>query len=189
MSSCEPSGIWEAWACVPKVGRRWPWRWPSRPASLQVTQSGPRPSASSLSAQVEFDILASPAAGGAAIRGGVLRVGGYLVGVLLTVVSAAVLFRYLGPDDAGKYVTVLAIVAIVGSMFDGGLHSLAIRETSVRRGDDRRAVISDLLGMRLVLGVAGIGLAAAFATAAGYEHRSSWVRLWEASGSCSGAST
>jgi O-antigen/teichoic acid export membrane protein len=134
-----------------------------------VTQSGPRPSAPSLSAQVEFDILASPAAGGAAIRGGALRVGGYLVGVLLTVVSAAVLFRYLGPDDAGRYVTVLAIVAIVGSMFDGGLHSLAIRETSVRRGDDRSAVIGDLVGMRLVLGVVGTLLAAAFATLAGYE--------------------
>ncbi len=134
-----------------------------------MTQSGPRPSAPTFPAQVEFDILASPAAGGAAIRGGVLRVAGYLAGVLLTVVSAAVLFRYLGPEDAGKYVTVLAIVAIVGSMFDGGLHSLAVRETSVRQDADRRAVIADLLGMRLVLGAAAIVLAAAFAAAAGYE--------------------
>ena len=134
-----------------------------------MTQSGPRPSAPILPAEVEFDILASPAAGGAAIRGGVLRVAGYLAGVLLTVISAAVLFRYLGPEDAGKYVTVLAIVAIVGSMFDGGLHSLAVRETSVRQDADRRAVIADLLGMRLVLGAAAVVLAAAFAAAAGYE--------------------
>ena len=94
---------------------------------------------------------------------------GYLVGVLLTVLSAAVLFRYLGPDDAGKYVTVLAIVAIVGSMFDGGLHSLAIREASVRRGADRSEVIADLLGMRLVMGAAAIVLASAFAAVLGYE--------------------
>jgi O-antigen/teichoic acid export membrane protein len=134
-----------------------------------VTQSGPRPSAPTLPAQVEFDILASPAAGGAAIRGGALRVAGYLAGLLLTVVSAAVLFRYLGPEDAGKYVTVLAIAAIVGVVFDGGLHSLAVRETSVRRDADRRAVIADLLGMRLVLGVAAIVLATAFAAVAGYE--------------------
>ena len=134
-----------------------------------MTQSGPRPSAPTLPAQVEFDILASPAAGGAAIRGGALRVAGYLGGVLLTVVSAAVLFRYLGPEDAGKYVTVLAIVAIVGVMFDGGLHSLAIRETSVRRDADRRAVIGDLLGMRLVLGVVATVLAAAFALALNYD--------------------
>ena len=119
--------------------------------------------------EAEFDTLASPTAGGAAIRGGALRVTGYLVGVLLTVLSAAVLFRYLGPTEAGKYVTVFAIVAIVGSMFDGGLHSLAIREASVRRGADRSAVISDLLGMRLVLGLAAIVLASALAALLGYE--------------------
>jgi O-antigen/teichoic acid export membrane protein len=120
-------------------------------------------------AQAEFDTLASPTAGAAAIRGGALRVTGYLVGVLLTVLSAAVLFRYFGPQDAGKYVTVFAIVAIVGSMFDGGLHSLAIREASVRRGGDRSAVLADLLGMRLVLGLAAIVLASAFAAVVGYE--------------------
>jgi O-antigen/teichoic acid export membrane protein len=96
-------------------------------------------------------------------------VAGYLAGLLLTVLSAAVLFRYLGPDDAGKYVTVFAIAAIVGSLFDGGLHSLAVRDASVRRDRDRRAMIADLLGMRLVLGVAAIVVASAFATAAGYE--------------------
>jgi len=134
-----------------------------------VTQSGSGPNEpTSRPIQVEFDILASPAAGGAAIRGGVLRVGGYFAGVFLTVLSAAVLFRYLGPDDAGRYVTVLAVVAIVGSMLDGGLHSLAVRETSVRRGDNRRAVIADLLGMRLVLGVVAIVLASAFSAAVGY---------------------
>ncbi len=135
-----------------------------------MTQGGPSPSEPTRDpAPVEFDILASPAAGGAAIRGSVLRVTGYLAGVLLTVVSAAVLFRYLGPDDAGKYVTVLAIVAIVGSMFDGGLHSLAVRETSVLRGADRRAVIADLLGMRVLLGLAAIVLASAFAAVLGYD--------------------
>ena len=94
---------------------------------------------------------------------------GYLAGLLVTVLSAAVLFRYLGPDDAGKYVTVLAIVAIVGSMLDGGLHSLAIREASVRRGGDRSAVIADLLGMRLALGVAAIVSASGIAFILGYE--------------------
>jgi O-antigen/teichoic acid export membrane protein len=120
-------------------------------------------------AQAEFDTLASPTAGAAAIRGGALRVTGYLLGVLLSVLSAAVLFRYLGPDDAGKYVTVLAIVAIVGSIFDGGLHSLAIREASVRRGSDRSAVIDDLLGMRLVMGAVAILLASGLAAVLGYE--------------------
>ena len=135
-----------------------------------MTRGSPGPDESTLgSAQPDFDTLASPTAGAAAIRGGTLRVTGYLVGVLLTVLSAAVLFRYLGPEDAGKYITTFAIVAIVGSVFDGGLHSLAIREASVRRGADRSAVIADLLGMRLLLGVAAIALASACAAILGYE--------------------
>jgi O-antigen/teichoic acid export membrane protein len=134
-----------------------------------VTLGDPRPDDSTPGpVPAEFDTLASPTAGGAAIRGGALRVTGYFFGVLLSVLSAAVLFRYLGPDDAGKYVTILAIVAIVGSMFDGGLHSLAIREASVRRGTDRSAVIDDLLGMRVVMGAVAILLAAGFAAILGY---------------------
>jgi O-antigen/teichoic acid export membrane protein len=134
-----------------------------------VTRQDSRPDESILGAeQAEFDTLASPTAGAAAIRGGALRVTGYLTGVLLSVLGAAVLFRYLGPDDAGKYVTVLAIVAIVGSVFDGGLHSLAIREASVRQGADRSAVIDDLLGMRLVMGAVAILLASVLAVVLGY---------------------
>jgi O-antigen/teichoic acid export membrane protein len=134
-----------------------------------VTLGDPRPDDSTPGpVPAEFDTLASPTAGGAAIRGGALRVTGYFFGVLLSVLSAAVLFRYLGPDDAGKYVTILAIVAIVGSMFDGGLHSLAIREASVRRGTDRSAVIDDLLGMRVVMGAVAILLAAGLAAILGY---------------------
>jgi O-antigen/teichoic acid export membrane protein len=120
-------------------------------------------------AEVEFDTLAGPTAGAAAIRGGTLRVTGYLAGLLLAVVSAAVLFRYLGPGDAGKYVTAIAIAAIVASMLDGGLHSLAIREASVRAGGDRSAVIADLMGMRVALGVVAIVVASAIASILGYE--------------------
>lgn len=135
-----------------------------------MTRGASRPDDATLSPiQGEFDTLASPTAGAAAIRGGALRVTGYLVGLLLAVLSAAVLFRYLGPDDAGKYVTVLAIVAIVGSVFDGGLHSLAIREVSVREGAERSEVIDNLLGMRLALGVVAIVLAGVFAAVIGYE--------------------
>jgi O-antigen/teichoic acid export membrane protein len=133
-----------------------------------VTRSEFRPDEAKLRAPAEFDTLASPTAGAAAIRGGALRVTGYLVGVLLSVLSAAVLFRYLGPDDAGRYVTVLAIAAIVGGVFDGGLHSLAIREAAIRSGAARSAVIDDLLGMRLVMGAVAIVLATAFAALLGF---------------------
>ena len=44
----------------------------------------------------EQDLLDTPDAGPAAIRGATLRVGSYLVGALLSVAAGALLFRHLG---------------------------------------------------------------------------------------------
>src|SRR5688572_33282559 len=78
------------------------------------------------------DLLDTPLAGPAAIRGGVVRAAGYLVGVVLSVGSAALLFRHLGVADAGRYVTVLSLVTIAGGLSDLGLTAIAIRELAVR---------------------------------------------------------
>src|SRR5690349_17272164 len=56
--------------------------------------------------------------GSAAARGGALRAGGFLLGQLLTVGAVALLFRHLGVDDTGRYVTVLSLVAIVQGLTD-----------------------------------------------------------------------
>ena len=50
-----------------------------------------------------------------------MRVGGYIVGSLVSVVSAALLFRHLGKVDTGHYVTAVSLVAIVGAVSDLGL--------------------------------------------------------------------
>lgn len=115
------------------------------------------------------DILDSPAAGSAAVRGGILRIGGYGVGVLVTVIGAALLFRHLGVADAGKFVTVMSLVTLVAGLTDAGLVALGVRELAVRDGDDRRQFLRDLLGLRLVLTTAGLLPAVAFALLAGYE--------------------
>ena len=114
------------------------------------------------------DLLATPQAGPAAIRGGVLRVAGYAAGVLLSVGSAALLFRHLGVVDGGRYVTVLALVATVQGLTDFGLTAIGMRELSVREGPAREQVVRAVIGLRILLTALGGTGAVGFAAVAGY---------------------
>ena len=114
------------------------------------------------------DLLGGPEAGPAAIRGGVLRIAGYGAGVLLSLVSAALLFRHLGVVETGYYVTVLSLVAIVGGVSDAGLTAIGVRELSVRDRSGRDAFVRHLLGLRVALTGAGLVAAVGFAVVAGY---------------------
>jgi O-antigen/teichoic acid export membrane protein len=116
----------------------------------------------------ERDLLDSPAAGSVAVRGGSVRVAGYFAGILLTVGSAALLFRHLGVQDTGRYVTVLALVAIVAGVTDIGLTTIGIRELAVRDEAAKRRLMGNLLGLRIVLAVVGVAVVTAFAALAGF---------------------
>jgi O-antigen/teichoic acid export membrane protein len=115
------------------------------------------------------DLLDTPAAGAQAVRGAGLRIAGYAVGVAITVVSAAVLFRHLGVADAGRYVLVLSIVTLTAGMTDAGLLAIGMREAAQRDGADRWTFLGDLLGLRIALALAGGGLALAYVLVAGYS--------------------
>ncbi|MBA3263405.1 MAG: polysaccharide biosynthesis C-terminal domain-containing protein [Thermoleophilaceae bacterium] len=122
-----------------------------------------------LGASPGSDLLDTPDAGPVAVRGGTVRVAGYAVGVLLTVGSAALLFRHLGVVDTGRYLTVLALTSIVAGITDVGLTTIGLRELAVRDESEKRLLIRDLLGLRLVLSVVGVAVAGAFALAVGYD--------------------
>jgi O-antigen/teichoic acid export membrane protein len=115
------------------------------------------------------DLLDTPEAGPAAIRGGALRVGGFAAGVALSVVSAALLFRHLGVEDSGRYVTALALVAIVQGVTDAGLTALGMRELATRNSQAQAVLMRNLLGLRLVLTSAGVVCVTIFAAGVGYE--------------------
>jgi O-antigen/teichoic acid export membrane protein len=106
--------------------------------------------------------------GRAATRGALWRAASYVAGQGLSIVAAALLFRHLGVADAGRYVTVLALVAIVQGLADAGLNTLGTRELSVRPEAERGPLLARLLGLRLALTLAGLVVAVAFAAAAGY---------------------
>jgi O-antigen/teichoic acid export membrane protein len=111
--------------------------------------------AESAAATESPDPLSSSRAGPAAVRGGAFRVGGFILGALVSVISAALLFRYLGVVDVGRYVTALSLVAIVGALSDLGLTAVGVRETSIRPAGERWQVARELLGLRITLTILG----------------------------------
>jgi O-antigen/teichoic acid export membrane protein len=114
------------------------------------------------------DILDTEQAGPTAIRGGLLRIAGYVLSVALSVASAALLLRYLGPRDFGDYATVLAIVTIVGGFTEAGMTNIGLREWTVQEPRRRARMLRHLLGIRLSLTLAGSCLALGFGAAVGY---------------------
>jgi len=101
------------------------------------------------------EILSTPAAGPAAVRGGALRVGGYLLGTLVSALSAALLLRHLGKIDTGLYVSALALVAIVAAVSDLGLTAVGVREIATLPEEERWPLARDLLGLRITLTLSG----------------------------------
>jgi O-antigen/teichoic acid export membrane protein len=115
------------------------------------------------------DGLTHPGAGGRAIRGGLLRVGGYLIGLAATALASVLLLRHLGVVDFGRFATVTALTAVIAGLTDAGLTVVGQREWVLRSSaPQRRELLGDLLGLRLALTPAAIGLAAQFAMLAGY---------------------
>lgn len=114
------------------------------------------------------DSLDSAGAGPAAVRGGVLRLAGFAAGTLVSLVAAGVMFRHLGVEDAGRLLTVVALVTVAGGITDAGLTGIALRESAQRVGPERDAVLRDLLGLRIALTLVGVAGAVGFAAVAGY---------------------
>jgi O-antigen/teichoic acid export membrane protein len=100
-----------------------------------------------------------------------MRVGGNAAGILLGLATATLLLRHLGVSESGRYVTVMSLVAIAASIADAGLNTTGTRELALRNPDQRRALVANFLGLRLLItpvAVAGIVL---FTVVAGYPER------------------
>ncbi|MGA2320203.1 MAG: oligosaccharide flippase family protein [Solirubrobacteraceae bacterium] len=115
-------------------------------------------------------VLDSKGAGAVAVRGSALRSAGYVAGLGLSLLSAPLLTRHLGPVGFGHYIAVISLVTIVAGLTEGGLNSIALREYVARSGVERVTAMRDLIGIRLALSLAAALLAVAFAAAFGYSH-------------------
>jgi O-antigen/teichoic acid export membrane protein len=117
-----------------------------------------------------IDRLTSPDVGLVVVRGASLRALAYAVGLGLSVLGSILLLRYLSVDDFGRYMTVAALVAIVAGISEAGISTLGTREIARRSSPaDRDRLVSNLLGLRLVLTTLGVAIATAVAIAIGYD--------------------
>jgi O-antigen/teichoic acid export membrane protein len=114
------------------------------------------------------DLLDTPEAGAAAIRGGAVRLAGYGGGVAFALASIPLLVRHLGVVDFGRYTLVVSIIAMVQGLTEGGLQAIGVREYSVLSAEDRDLMMRRLLALRVLATLTGIGIAVVFCLIAGY---------------------
>jgi O-antigen/teichoic acid export membrane protein len=117
------------------------------------------------------DILRSPEAGGRVIRGSAMRAAANVAGIGLGVLTAGLLLHHLGVDESGRYVTVMSLVAIAGTVVDAGMNLTGSRDLALRDPVAGRALLANFLGIRLLLAPPALILLLAFALAAGYPSR------------------
>ena len=106
---------------------------------------------------IDLDTLESRESGDKIIRGGSLRIGSYIIALLVGLLSAPLLVRHLGVSDYGLFVTANSIIFVVAGLVEGGLASVAVREYTTASKTVRRELLEALLGLRFVL--TGIGSA------------------------------
>ena len=114
------------------------------------------------------DILDRPEAGAKVIRGGAIRGATYLATILLTAAAVPLMTRHLGVADFGRFVTASSVVMIVAGITEFGISGIATREYALAAPAERRALLSDVLGLRTALTLAGLALAALLMLLAGY---------------------
>ena len=121
------------------------------------------------------DHLREADAGGKVVRGAAVRTAGYGIGIITNIAASVVLLRYLGVAQFGSYVAVMSIVSIAGGVSDGGLTAVGNRELArLQTTRERRAMLSKLFGMRLVITPVAVALAVLFTVVAGYDASLVW---------------
>jgi len=79
----------------------------------------------------------------------VAQILGKIIGIGISLVTIATLFRYLGVEGVGKYTTVFAFVSFFAVFADFGLQWTLIRELAVQ--EDKNKVFQNVLTLRLVV--------------------------------------
>ena len=97
-----------------------------------------------------------------------VQVAGKAAVLAIGLVSIAVITRYLGPDDYGRYTLALTYMQLFSVLADVGLFTIVVREIS-RDPSRTEELVGNTLTLRLLLSVAVIAVAAALSLALPYD--------------------
>lgn len=120
---------------------------------------------------VPHDVLGSGEAGGRVIRGSAWRAMAGIAGSAVGIGTAALLLRHLGVAESGRYVTVISLLAIAVAIADTGLNVSGSRWLALRTPPERRELIANILGQRLLVMPAAVAVMVCFAVIVGYPAR------------------
>jgi O-antigen/teichoic acid export membrane protein len=116
----------------------------------------------------EPDVLRSAGAGKKVIHGSAIRLTANLTNLVFALATATLLLRHLGVDESGRYVTVMSLVGIAVAIVDQGLNVSASKDLSVCPREERRVLLANIVGQRLIVAVLAVACLVAFSFAAGY---------------------
>lgn len=102
------------------------------------------------------------------IRGTGVRLTSHVAAGLLSLAALPLLFRHLGSADFGRYVAVLSIVGIAVLVSDVGITAIALRDSALTSGEQRRELLAGLFGARVAISIVGAVVAIVFAVLADY---------------------
>lgn len=101
------------------------------------------------------------------IRGGLVRTLGYVVAAVANALALPFLFRHLGVDQAGQYVTVMSYITILAGVVEIGLTGISLRHYAIAADADKPEVMRQIMTMRLLILAGGSALTFAFLFATG----------------------
>jgi O-antigen/teichoic acid export membrane protein len=114
------------------------------------------------------DILRSAGAGKKVIHGSALRLAANLASLVFALATATLLLRHLGVEESGRYVTVMSLAGIALAIVDQGLNVSASKDLTMSPREERRTLLANVVGQRIVVATAAWIVLVAFALVAGY---------------------
>jgi O-antigen/teichoic acid export membrane protein len=118
--------------------------------------------------QADDDVLRSAGAGEKVIHGSALRLGANLAALVFALATATLLLRHLGVEESGRYVTVMSLVGIALAIVDQGLNVSASKDLTMCPRDERRTLLENVVGQRLIVAAIAWVVLVGFALVAGY---------------------
>jgi O-antigen/teichoic acid export membrane protein len=115
------------------------------------------------------DVLrAGEGAGKKVVHGSALRLGANLASLVFALATATLLLRHLGVEESGRYVTVMSLAGIALAIVDQGLNVSASKDLTMCPREERRALLANVVGQRILVGALAWLCLVAFAVVAGY---------------------